>query len=339
MKKRILFMSLALLLAMSLVALGCPPPAPDPELEPIRMDLVTFMPKGHVTSAGAERFVELINERAQGELIIDYLGGPEVIPMFDQLEALKAGVVDIMHSPVGSFWPAIVPETAFVFLAEYEPWVDRETGFYDFLVEAHERVGVRYLGELGGGFSTTYYLYTNVWVESPHELAGQIMRAVPMYIPLMKALNITPVSMPGGEIYLAMEKGVIDGFAWPIYAGFIQMGLAEVTKYLIDHPFYRGHISLQMNAESYNQLPEHLRELIHEVVMEVERWAVEHYAEVHQWQRTTAAERGVDFVRFTVADAEWFYEKVYGAKWDDAMARFHHDAELRAKLEAMLRKP
>jgi TRAP-type C4-dicarboxylate transport system substrate-binding protein len=340
MTKRILFISLALLLAMSPVAGGCPPPVPVPEPpvpQPIELTLVSFMPIGHVTSAGAERFVELVNERAKGELIIQYLGGPEVIPKFDQLEALKAGVVDIMHSPVASYWPDMVPASSFTHLAKYEPWVDRETGFYDFLDEAFARIGVRYLGEFGGGFSTTYYLHTNIWVERPHDLAGQIMRSVPTYDPLMKALGITPVAMPGGEIYLAMAKGVVDGFGWPIYAGFIEMGFAEVTRYIIDHPFYRGHISIQMNMESYKALPEHLRALIHEVVKEIERWAVEHYAKIHQWQRRTAKELGVVFISFTPEDAEWFYAKAYGAKWDYAMARFDHCPEIRAKLKAMLR--
>ena len=155
----------------------------------------------------------------------------------------------------------------------------------------------------------------------------------------MEALGIKPITMPGGEIYLAMERGVIDGFGWPLWAGFVEMGFAEVTRYAIDHPFYRGCIPIQMNLDSYNRLPEHLRDLIHEVVIEVERWAVEYFGEVHQRQRREAKELGVEFIRFTEADAKWFLDLAYEAKWEYELARMEATPQLRAKLEAMLRKP
>jgi len=214
--------------------------------------------------------------------------------------------------------------------------VDRETGFYDWLVEAYKKVGVLYLGQIGGGYSTTYYLFTNIRVETPYDLAGQRMRSVPTYQPFMLALGIKPVTMPGGEIYIALERGTVDGFGWPIYGGFVEMGFPEVVKYCIDHPFYRGDIVLQMNLDSYNELPKHLQDLIQEVAAETERWAVEYYAGVHERQRREAMEQGVEFIKFSEADAKWYLDLALKSKWEDELARMKATPELRAKLEAML---
>ncbi|GAI49592.1 unnamed protein product, partial [marine sediment metagenome] len=151
-------------------------------------------PAGHVCTENAKWFADQVNERAKGELTIDYLGGPEVVPTFDQPEAVRSGVIDINFS-CGNYYTGIVPEGDASIIAPCEPWVDRETGFYDFMVEVFDEAGIRYLGNHGGGFSTPYYLYTNVRIETPWDLVGQKFRTVPMYIPLLTALGIRPITM------------------------------------------------------------------------------------------------------------------------------------------------
>ncbi len=342
-RNRMLLFCVASIMVLSLVFAGCPPPdvEPDPDLppvvEPIVLKAVSFMYPGHPVNHQLEWFIEQVEERSDGELIIDYLGGHEVIPTFDQMEALMDGVVDMLNSP-GCYMTGIVPSVELNHLAEYEPWVDRETGFYDFQVGEWKEVGVRFLGQVGGGYSTAYYLFTNERPETPQDLAGQVMRTN-TYDPFMKALGIERVTMPGGDIYLAMEHGTIDGFGWPIYAGFIEMGLAEVTKYAIDHSFWRGDIMLFMNLDSYNKLPSHLRDLVDEVAAETEIWAVEYYAEIHDWQREEAMRQGVEFIKFSEADAEWYLDLANEAMWESEMERMKASPQFRAELEAMLKAP
>jgi len=354
-KNKIALIFAALILIASLIIAGCggpeapspspepsptpspePTPAPSPEpTEPVILKAVSFMPKGHITSHQFEWFVEQINERSGGELTINYVGGPEVVPTFEQAEAVIKGVVDMVHAP-GCYWPGVVPESDINHLAQYEPWVDRETGLYDWLVDAYAKVGVRYLGQIGGGYSTTYYLYTNKYPETPWDLAGQKMRSVPTYEPFMKALGIKPVTMPGGEIYIALERGTVDGVGWPIYAGFVEMGLHEVVKYCIDHPFYRGDIVLQMNQDKFNELPSHLQDLILEVTEETEHWAVEYYADVHERERREAMEGGMEFIKFSEEDGEAYVQLAAKSKWDYELNRMNASPELRTKLEEML---
>jgi len=356
MNKRVSFISLAVILVIVLLVASCggpspapapapapaPSPAPTPTPSPaptptekIVLKAVSFMPKGHMTSDKGVMFVEMVEERAAGKLEIDFLGGPEVVPTFEQPEAVRSGVVDINFS-CGNYYTGIVPEADASIISPYEPWEDYETGFYDFMVEVFDEAGIRYLGNHGGGHNTPYYLFTNTQVETPWDLAGQKFRTVPLYIPFLTALGISPITMPGGEIYLAMERGTIDGFAWPIYSGFVEMGLDEVTKYCIDYPFYRGEMITTVNMDSWNRLPKDMQDLLVEISLDLEHRMAEHWGPDDARERSESQAAGMEFLKFSQADGEAYLTLAYDAKWDDLQVRC--TTENYSRLEALLNR-
>ncbi len=69
-----------------------------------------------------------------------------------------------------------------------------------------------------------------------------------------------------------MERGVVDGFIWPMYAGFSDMGLQEVTKFVVDHGVYRGPSGFFMNQKAWDKLPKNLQDLVLEVRKETMAW-------------------------------------------------------------------
>ena len=72
------------------------------------------------------------------------------------------------------------------------------------------------------------------------------------------ALGATPVSMPGGEIYLGLSTGIIDG----VITGadnVLSRKLYEVTDYALKMPVYVGIWVLSMNKKTWNKLPEDLQ--------------------------------------------------------------------------------
>ena len=57
-----------------------------------------------------------------------------------------------------------------------------------------------------------YQLWSNNKITSVEGLVGKKLRCPsPTYVEVTKALGAVPVSIPGGEIYTAMQKGIIDG--------------------------------------------------------------------------------------------------------------------------------
>ena len=54
-------------------------------------------------------FVDKVNEAGKGVVQIDVRGGPEAIGMFQQPDAVRDGIVDMVYTP-GSFYAAALPE-------------------------------------------------------------------------------------------------------------------------------------------------------------------------------------------------------------------------------------
>ena len=102
MKNKGLLVLLGLCLALVLMALpfmsACakpaPAPAPAPE-EPIKLKTICFLPVDLPYSELWLDYIDRIEEASGGRLVIENLGGPEVIPAEEQTDAVMEGIIDI----------------------------------------------------------------------------------------------------------------------------------------------------------------------------------------------------------------------------------------------------
>ncbi len=83
--------------------------------------------------------------------------------------------------------------------------------------------------------------------------AGRKIRGNKYYEPLVAPLGGSVVNLPGGEIYSALEKGVVDGAAWPV-AGQERMRFQEVAKYMMSPRFGSSPFTITMNLKKFNAL-------------------------------------------------------------------------------------
>src|SRR5204863_164745 len=75
------------------------------------------------------------------------------------------------------------------------------------------------------------------------DLTGLKIRVTPVYRDFFQALNATVVTTAPGEVYTALERGVVDGYGWPIQ-GIFEMKWEEKTKYRVDPGFYNAEVTL-----------------------------------------------------------------------------------------------
>ena len=52
--------------------------------------------------------------------------------------------------------------------------------------------------------------------------------------------------MAPGEVYTALERGVVDGYAWPL-VGIFDLGWADKTKFRVDPGFYNIELGVVFN--------------------------------------------------------------------------------------------
>src|SRR5215470_12699429 len=185
-------------------------------------------------SRGFERFVEKVNADGKGVIQINYIGGPKAMPPFEVGNALKGGVVDIANA-TGAFYTNLMPEADAWKLTE-RPMVEiRENGGYAYMAALYEQklnaiLLARHID------NNPFHVYLTKPISKP-DLTGLKLRITPVYRDFFQALGATVVQTAPGEVYTALERGVVDGYGWPI-TGIFDLGWHEKTKYRVDPGFY-----------------------------------------------------------------------------------------------------
>lgn len=298
-------------------------PVQAQKTKPITLSWISFVPKTNVLTKNFQAmFVDKVNEKAKGELVINFRGGPEVIGAFDQGKAIAQGIVDIGVPPVG-FYEAIAPGIGGAMLTQYRPDEERRPGgAFDYLVKLHSKGGLMYLGRATYTKKPYFYLFSNKRIEKPEDFKGLKIGSATVTRPAVKAWGATLVSVGMPEYYSSMERGLVDALASSPLSAWYSQGVYEVTKYCIDHPYYQSTAVAIMNLKKWNSLPERFQKLIMDVMIQYE----EDYPNVYEKDRAELKEKamkaGVEFYQFEPSVEKWFIEAAYNSAWEYQMERF-----------------
>ena len=79
--------------------------------DPIILKGLIPWPADFVGSRGFLEFQKQVNKALKGKVIVSLIGTSEVVPPFEQFEAVRDGVVDVLMT-AGAYYRATVPEAA-----------------------------------------------------------------------------------------------------------------------------------------------------------------------------------------------------------------------------------
>jgi TRAP-type mannitol/chloroaromatic compound transport system substrate-binding protein len=107
------------------------------------------------------------------------------------------------------------------------------------------------------------HFWSRVPLNSVADVKGKKMRASGLAADMAALLGASVVTVPGGEIYSALERGVIDFCEFTSQTVNYGLGLHEVTKYIVN-PTYSGGGSYDWfaNRKAWNSLPADLRRIV-----------------------------------------------------------------------------
>ncbi len=275
---------------------------------------VAFIPKNHPLMSQTIVWVDTINKERAGKVKINYVGGPEVIPGLQQVEAVRKGVIDIAFNPT-AYYQNILPEGGAFILSKYTPTEERKPGgFYDFMVKRHEKINSRYIGRM---LWTPFYLWPKEDVKSLDDLKGIKMRTSALYDRFMKALGIVPVTISAGDTYTALERGTVGGFGWP-NMGPRQRGWLEVVDNVIDLPFYgSNNVTAVMNLDKWNKLPKDVQDQIVSVTTKFEESMYNHFVSATDKEWAELDKAGVNRIKFSEAENKKYIDLAYQVEWDN----------------------
>jgi len=279
------------------------------------LKMVTFLPKGNVNMTAFMAFVDSVNKKANGELEIKYIGGPETMPGFKQFEALRNGVVDMIFG-CESYYGRQVTGAAYSHLTRLDPVRERQNGYHAYRNELFKKHNIHYLGR--AEFGVWFQIFTNKYAKNLDDLKGQKIRVSGTYEPFVKRLGAVPVTMPGSDIYTALERGTIDGYAWAVL-GNVQMGWVDVCKYIIEPRIYQMNIEALINQKTWEKLPKHLQTLLTDSMIENEKEYSSIMAGIAEKEYAQMQAKGMKVIQFTPDETKAYVELAYKAGWDEVI--------------------
>src|SRR5262245_26613632 len=277
-------------------------------------------------SRGFERFIERVNRDGKGILQINYIGGPKPMPPFEVGNALKSGVVDLANS-TGAFYTNVMPEADSWKLTERPMSELRNNGGYDYMSQLYaEKMNAIFLARHVDG--NPFHLYLNKPI-SKADLTGLKLRITPVYRDFFQALGATVVQTAPGEVYTALERGVVDGYGWPI-TGIFDLGWHEKTKYRVDPGFYTAEVSILVNKSTWDRLTDAQRNVLRKAGEQAEADAVATFAQENAKDIKRQADAGIQTIRLEGAEGKLYRDKAYEAGWaGDIRQSPQHGAKLK----------
>ena len=333
-------------LVASLLPVACGSPRSGDSASQARDQAATWDVRfSHVLSTNsefhlmAERFRDLMLERTAGRFRVavypsGQLGGERVA--FEQIQ-VGAVHMAITGTPVLSGW---VPEGQMFdlpFLFETRDHglavLNGSLGDWwrDLLLA---RTGVRSLGFLDYGFRHVYNKRRPI--EVPGDLAGLKLRVLQnaTYLAAYSALGVQATPMNYGEVYSALQQGVIDG-GEANAIGFVSSRLYEVAGFYSFTSITYNPITLLVNEPFYRALPPRIRATVDRSAAD----ALAYQSEVARQMEVDALEQmrvnGVEIVR---PELNPFTRAVRPRTWDELADRLPDGEVLIARLLAAARR-
>src|SRR5215468_5417455 len=242
--------------------------------EEVTLRAVTAFAEKTTYSRGFEKFIERVNADGKGLIQINYIGGPKAMPPFEVGNALKTGVVDIANT-TGAFTTNVMPESDAWKLTQRPMSELRKNGGFDTMAKLYaDKMNAIFLARLVD--NNPFHLYLNKPISKP-DLTGLKLRITSVYRDFFQALGATVVQTAPGEVYTALERGVVDGYGWPI-TGVFDLGWNEKTKYRVDPGFYTAEVSVLVNRNSWNRLNDVQKDILRKAAEQGEAEAAAEFA-------------------------------------------------------------
>jgi TRAP-type C4-dicarboxylate transport system substrate-binding protein len=280
----------------------------------ITLRLVSAFPENQFYVKRTVDWIGEVNRDGKGVLQINFIGGPKAIPTFEVGKAVQSGVVDIGFS-TGAFYTNVMPEADILKLAETSAAEQRSNGGYELINRIWAQKGnMRYLARVVE--FTPFHLYLNKKIDKP-DLTGLKIRITPVYREFFQSMNAQVMTTAPGEVYTALERGVIDGYGWPIHA-LLDLYWQEKTKYRVDPGFYNAEVSLVMNLDKYKALTPAQRDYLERKALAYEQQN-EFWKTYNQSETKRQADAGIQTITFDAATSRAYVEKAKEVGWATAI--------------------
>lgn len=238
------------------------------------------------------KWAEDVGTLSGGRIAIEILPIGSVVPHTDTLDAVGAGILQ-GHLTDPSYFSGKDP--AFAMMGNLVgAWSDpfellgfmQSGGGNELYAELVEPYGVHFIGAAA---TEPEAFVAGVPIRTVEDLKGVKLRAPEgMVFEIFSKAGAAPVSLPGSEIFSALDKGVVDAADNTVFATNQALGMNDIAPY----PLYPGFhslplIDISMNKEIWDGLPEDLQAIL---TASVRQFSFNHIYSVRQLDAAAVTE-------------------------------------------------
>ena len=285
-------------------------------------------PKGYPNVVAVENMGKKLEAATDGRIKMTMFAGGVLGDEKEEIEQVQIGAIHILRVSVGGISPVVpavnVLNLPYLFRDQdhMHKMIDGPIGqeILDMITASPARlVGLAWMD------SGTRNIYTQKPVQTPEDLDGLKIRvqANPLFVETVNAMGGNAISMPFGELYSALQTGIVDGAENNIPSYYTQ------NHYTIANVFsHTNHLIipevLVFSKRTWDELPEEDRVLIKKMAREAQMEQRELW---NQFVADATAKLKEKDVTFVDVDTESFIEATapvreeYGGPYADLVAR------------------
>lgn len=308
---------------------GAEAPAGDVD-EPIVLRLADNHNEGYPTVKGDRKFAELVEERTDGKIKIEVYPGGQLGDEKSVIEQVQFGAIDFTRtsiSPLTEFnkdlsvlmLPYLYRDRDHMFKV-----LDGEVG--DKFLKSLEDNDMLGLCWFDGGSRNFYNAKKEVkTVEDMKGLKIRVQQSKLM-MDLVTAVGASPTPMTFGEVYSALQTGVIDGAEnnWPSY---LSTSHYEVAKYFTVDEHTRVPEMIVVSKMTYDKIPDEYKPIIEEAAKEAALYQREEWEKAAKEAEEKVVENGNVITRIDEEARKGFQDAVkplyeeFGAGQEDIIEK------------------
>lgn len=287
-----------------------------------------FGPNRGTRAEALQWFADELDARSKGELKIEFFWGKSLLGTKAVLQGVSDGVAD-MGSVIGFFTPKELRayNIGDLPVANSDVWVGMRA-LYDLashhpiFLEEFDAANIVYISNYTTG---PIQLICTTKVETLEQLSGKKIRGSGPYGKTLAALGAEVVRMPQGEVYQALDSGLVD-CNQNYYYSMKAYKQYEVASFVLELDWGQNmSFGIIMNKQSFESLSADERKLLHGVASDF----VDHFAKAmieSQVADKAEMEAGIDGKSITVTLLSAVERKALLAKSDEQIDAWKNDA-------------
>lgn len=268
-------------------------------------------PPGDMKAKTIKRLGDMVETQTNGRIQFKYFYGSSLIKKSQFVDAVSRGIADISTGPV-SFVTGKIPDlSVFEIYGGYrlDRYVEIQKAVWEPMKQLFMPKGIYPLMFQYSG--SAVFAHKSKFLKTPSDWKGQKMRLAGRWqSTLGKQWGASPLFMEPADLYLALQRGVIEGYMliWDIING---LNLYEVSPYLVDTGFSGNIEVVTMNLKKWDLLSEVDKEIFLNAVEEVTVWTYTETLEQYRKIRETLVAKGIHIYTLSPEEKSLYLQDVY----------------------------